>query len=90
MSAPAPASVGLAEVTFCLRMRHGHAAATIQIPTGDQAALATRLGTDPRARKVFLKLALPGLEIAHVTVTQIFVGTATAYPIPNPHETTRT
>lgn len=68
-----------ADLTLCLRMEHGHAAVSVQVPTGDETNLRARIAASAPFRRTLLRMALPGLQTQHARITQVFVGNHTAY-----------
>lgn len=71
-----PTTVNL---TLCVKLEHGHAAVSCQVPTGDETKLRAKLAASGPFRRRLLGMALPGLKTEHARITHVFVGNATAY-----------
>lgn len=68
-----------ADLTLCLKLENGHAAVSVQVPTGDETKLRARIAASGPFRRTLLRLALPGLQTQHARITQVFVGNHSAY-----------
>ena len=67
------------DLTLCLKLEHGHAAVSCQVPTGDETKLRSKIAASGPFRRTLLRMALPGLQTQHARITQVFVGNHQAY-----------